>query len=99
MRPVVILSEAAADLEEGREFYELQEPGVGEYFVDSLPPDTEGLGLSHGVHPVRHGFHRMLSARFPFGIYYREREAETWIFAVLDSRRHPSWIRLELAGR
>jgi hypothetical protein len=99
VRAVVILSEAASDLEEGQEFYELQEPGLGEYFIDSLLADITSLGLFHGVHPVWHGFHRMLSARFPFGIYYRDHETETWVFAVFDLRRDPNWIRQELGAR
>ena len=99
MRAVVILTEAALDLEEGRKFYELQESGLGEYFIDSLLADIASLRLFHGVHRLQHGFHRMLSARFPFGIYYRERETETWVFAVLDLRRHPNWIRQELGAR
>ena len=33
---VVVLEDAAADLESGRLFYESREPGVGDYFVESL---------------------------------------------------------------
>jgi hypothetical protein len=36
---------------------------------------------------------------FPFGIYDRETETETKVFAVLDLRRDPNWIRKELAWR
>jgi hypothetical protein len=41
----------------------------------------------------------MLAGRLPFGIYYRETETETQIFAVLDLRRDPNWIRKELSWR
>jgi hypothetical protein len=34
---VVVLEDAAADLEAGRGFYERRERGVGESFVESLP--------------------------------------------------------------
>ena len=41
----------------------------------------------------------MLSKRFPFGIYY-EVEGETdFVYAILDMRRDPSWIRSELSKR
>jgi hypothetical protein len=43
--------------------------------------------------------YRLLARRFPFGIYYRETEAETQVLAVLDLRRDPNWIRNELAWR
>jgi hypothetical protein len=29
------------------------------------------LRLFYGLHFIHFGFHRMLSERFPFGIYYR----------------------------
>jgi hypothetical protein len=41
----------------------------------------------------------MLASRFPFGIYYREHGGETQVFAVLDLRRDPNWIRKELRKR
>jgi hypothetical protein len=41
----------------------------------------------------------MLATRFPFGIYYRAHGAQTQFFAVLDLRRNPNWIRMELGAR
>lgn len=41
----------------------------------------------------------MLASRFPFGIYYREHGDEIQVFAVLDLRRDPSWIRKEIGKR
>jgi hypothetical protein len=77
----------------------VQEVGIGEYYVDSLLTDIESLGGLSGIHPVHLGFHRMLASRFPFGIYYREHGAEIQVFAVLDLRRNPNWIRKELGRR
>lgn len=99
MRRVVVLTEAADDLERARDFYNAQESGIGEYFADSLVADIESLALYHGVHPLEFGFHRMLAQRFPFGIYYRETKDETQVFAVLDLRRNPNWIRNEISHR
>jgi hypothetical protein len=77
MRRVVVLEEAAEDIKRGREFYNLQEMGVGDYFEDTILSDIESLRLFHGIHSIHFGFHRMLSERFPFGIYYCETTAET----------------------
>jgi plasmid stabilization system protein ParE len=96
LKRVTILADAAEDIEAARDFYEAQEPGAGEYCVDSLLADIESLGLFSGIHPVHFGVHRMLASRFPFGIYYREHGDETQVFAVLDLRRDPNWIRKEL---
>ncbi|HRQ90920.1 MAG TPA: type II toxin-antitoxin system RelE/ParE family toxin, partial [Bacteroidia bacterium] len=69
MKSVIVYSDAANDLEEGRAFYDSQEPGVGDYFVDSILSDIERLPMRNGIHPIRFGFHRLLASRFPFGIY------------------------------
>jgi plasmid stabilization system protein ParE len=99
LKRVIILADAAEDIEAARDFYEAQEPGIGEYCVDSLLADIESLGLFSGIHPLHFEFHRMLASRFPFGIYYRELGNETQVFAVLDLRRDPNWIRKELGKR
>jgi hypothetical protein len=36
LKQVVVLADAAEDIEAARDFYEAQEPGVGVYCVDSL---------------------------------------------------------------
>jgi plasmid stabilization system protein ParE len=87
LKRVIILADAAEDIEAARDFYEAQEPGIGEYCVDSLLADIESLGLFSGIHPLHFEFHRVLASRFPFGIYYREVGKETQVFAVLDLRR------------
>ena len=99
MRRVLVLEEAAEDIEQARDFYDLQELGVGSYFADSITAEIEGLGLLHGVHSQDFGFYRRLSDRFPFGIYYRETLEATEVFAVLDLRRDPVWIYKELNTR
>lgn len=99
MRTVVVLAEAAEDIEQARDFYDALDPGVGDYCADSLLADIESLALYHGIHSRQFGFHRMLAHRFPFGIYYRETKPRTEVFAVLDLRRDPNWIRKELAWR
>jgi hypothetical protein len=99
MSTVVVLVEAAEDIEQARDFYDEQEPGIGDYCADSLVTDIESLALYHGIHSRYFGFYRMLAERFPFGIYYRETKTETQVIAVLDLRRDPNWIRKELSWR
>ena len=99
MKPVFVLSDAAEDLELGKSFYDSQEMGIGDYFVDSLLSDIESLRLFYGIHQTDFGFFRMLSLRFPFGIYYTVTETEVQVFAVLDLRKDPFWIRSELLAR
>jgi len=70
IKRIQILSDAAKDLEEGRDFYEEQEVDVGDYFWDSLLSDIEALVIFGGVHIKKFGYYRMLSKRFPYAIYY-----------------------------
>jgi len=98
-RTVIILDETASDLDAGKEFYDLQEEGIGLYFIDSLISDIESLRIFAGIHSRRFGFYRMLSKRFPFAIYYDVSEKFVQVAAVLDMRRNPAWIRQELKGR
>jgi len=96
---VVILEDAAADVELGRRFYEACETGVGDYFVESILADLSSLVIFAGIHPVYFGFHRMLSKRFPFGIYYEVENDIAYVYAILDLRRDPLWIRSQLEKR
>ena len=89
-----ILDAASQDLTDGYRFYERQEVGLGAYFLDSLFSDIDSLQLYAGIHVVFfERYHRALSKRFPFAIYYRLVKQEVLIYAVLDCRRNPAWIR------
>ena len=96
---LVILEDAAEDLELGEQFYESCATGVGDYFLDSILSDLDSLVLFAGVHPTYFGFHRMLSKRFPFGIYYEVEDDVVYVYAILDLRRDPLWIRKRLRER
>jgi len=94
---IKILSAAESDLEEGHRFYESQADGLGTYFLDTLYSDIDSLAYFAGMHRVVLGYHRLLSKRFPFAVYYRVADDEAIVFAVLDCRRNPSWIRKKLS--
>jgi len=91
---IEILDQAAHDLVEGFRFYEEQGEGLGSYFLTNLFVDIDSLLFSAGVHtkPYKH-YHRLLSRRFPFAVFYTVRENTILIRAVLDCRRNPAWIR------
>ncbi len=99
IKHIQIFSEAEADLEDGRLFYETQEQGVGEYFWDSLLSDIESLIIYAGVHSKEYGYYRMPSKRFPYSIYYDLNDNAAYIIAVLPERRNPNWIRYKLSNK
>ena len=96
---IVVLEDAAIDLETGRRFYESRERGIGDYFVESVLSDLDSLVLYAGIHGVHFGFHRMLSKRFPFGIYYEVEGDTVYVYAILDMRQDPLWIHAEITRR
>jgi hypothetical protein len=94
---VDISSDAEADLVDGFWFYERQSPGLGDYFRSCLIADIDSLAYHGGIHEIAHGYHRALSKRFPFCIYYSLAADVLIVVAVLDARRDPLWIRHRLA--
>jgi plasmid stabilization system protein ParE len=91
-----ILPEAERDLDLGAEFYDSQSPGAGSYFIRGLLDDIEGLLKHGGVHAKHRGFHRAMSHRFPFAIFYDLNGDVIDIYAVLDCRQDPAAIESRL---
>jgi hypothetical protein len=92
-----ILESAKIDLQEGFYLYEMQQTEIENYFIESLISDIESLRLNAGIHSIHFDkFYRLLSKRFPFAVYYRIQENEVRIYAILDCRRDPAWIRARL---
>lgn len=90
---IQILPSAMADLDEGKRFYDSQEPGIGDYYQDCLFSDIESLVLHGGIHRKVFSFHRLLSKRFPYAIYYRlDDRGVAVVYRVLDCRRDPKKI-------
>ena len=94
---IKVLSSAIEDLYEGRLFYEKQGEGLGEYFFDSLFSDIDSLLLYGGIHLKVFDYHRMLSKRFPYAIYYKlEKESGVVVYRVLDLRRDSKKLKQSL---
>lgn len=100
MKKIRISTDAVSDLNEGFRFYEQQEQGLGDYFISSLRADIEELKISGGTHRVVFlGFHRSLSQSFPYGIFYKATAELVTVYAIIDLRRDPDFIRRHLHGK
>lgn len=94
---IKILNSAIEDLINGYKFYERLGHGLGSYFIDSLFSDIDSLQLFAGVHQKCFGdYHRMLSRRFPYSIYYKTENDIVTVYAVLDCRQNPEKIKRKL---
>lgn len=89
-----ILELAIVDLEKGRDFYQSQQLGLGDYFLDSIFADVESLLLYAGTNQQFFGFYRLLAKRFPFAIYYQI-TTEIQIWRILDCRARPQHLLSE----
>ena len=88
---VRILTSAFNDLAAGREFYEDQGEGLGDYFLNSLFSEIDSLALYGGIHPKLMGHHRLLARRFPYAVYYKmDADGCAVVFRVLDCRQDPA---------
>ena len=89
-----IAASARRDLDEGFDFCQAQEIGLGDYFLSSVKADVESLRVTAGAHRIAYADnHRLLCKTFPFTVYYAKAGQEVTIFAVIDCRREPAWIR------
>ena len=93
---IVILRSAIEDLIRGQAFYERQGEGLGDYFEEALSADIDSLRLFAGIHAWAYGCRRMLSAKFPFAIYYDVVGDQVRVRAILDCRRDPKRIQNRL---
>ncbi len=90
---IQILPSAIGDLYSGRNFYEQQEFGLGDYFLDSLFSDIDSLLLYAGIHEKHIGYFRLLSTKFPYAVYYKITGDTILIYRVLDLRQNPEQIK------
>lgn len=91
---IVALEEVSFDLKLAEEFYEQQNQGLAIYFKDSIMSDIESLWLYAGIHLKVFGLYRLLSKRFPYGIYYEIKDniVIVIVVAILDLRQNPKMI-------
>ncbi len=99
IKDVIVLNEVKHDLDEGRDFYDKKENGIGNYFWDSLIADIDSLLIYAGIHSKRFGLYRMQAKRFPYAIYYDIQNEAAIVVAVLPMYRNPVWIKSKLKGR
>lgn len=93
-----IRKSAQEDLLAAAEFYDEQEPGLGDEVMLFLEQQIFSLPDLAGIHPSVQGFHRaVVQGRFPYyAIYYTLEPDGLHVRAVLDQRRSPKTLRLRL---
>ena len=94
---VALAQSAQDDLLDGYWFYEAQRAGIGNYFLEQLYGDINGLAIFAGIHAKAFStVHRTFSKRFPYGIYYVLDGDLATVVAILDTRQNPHNITARL---
>ena len=98
---IKITEYAKTDLEVAYNFYNSQKENLGDYFLEIILDEIKMLEVYGCLHQKIYGFHRMLSKKFPFGIYYDcdKKNKIIYIVAILDLRRNPKLIKKHLTER
>ncbi len=99
MKPIVIHSEAIAELDGTISYYDDQKVGLGLDFLAEVEQainkiqQNPNLGAIYNVEGLR----RYVIQRFPFLIFYTELEAVIWIVAIAHGKRKPNyWIQRQM---
>jgi plasmid stabilization system protein ParE len=95
-RRLVVRPDAAREATRAYDWYEDQSPGLGAEFLRALEAVFGAIRRAPALYPVVRGrTRRALVRRFPYGVFYAERDAsdpsdsEVVVLAIVHSRRHP----------
>ena len=83
-------SRALREIGEAQEWYEMQNPGLGEEFIAALELQLRRLEQAPLLYAeVIPGVRRAFLPRFPYGLFYAMRGELIQILAVLHDARNP----------
>ena len=89
------LAQATADIVSAAEWYDDQQPGLGDEFVAEVDVVIRSLARNAYAHSVR--FADVRCARLKrfkrYGVYYFVWQEEVIVFSVFHGSRHPRWLR------
>jgi toxin ParE1/3/4 len=91
---VVFLEEARREFFAASDYYESQQPGLGQRFAEEVDQAIRWVVENPDV-LTRRGIYRRLSLHiFPYYIPYIVRGSTLWVVAVAHARRRPEyWIK------
>lgn len=86
-----ILSKLASlELEEGKEYYNLQKETLGDEFAEHMRQNIDEIFKSPHLYPIIIApVHRKVISRFPYNIYYRVDDKAIVILSISHQHREP----------
>lgn len=99
MKRLRILPEVHDDVLEAVRWYDNQELGVGDHFLNTFRDVFDSLQRNPLIYPMVHQeFRRVLLRPFPYALYFRLHEEEAVVVMVFHTARNPEFMlqRLQL---
>lgn len=94
---LVILPEAAQDMDEAYAWYEGQRVGLGEDFLSCVDACFQGLLRTPEMHALVHeSYRRALVRRFPYSVFYEYTADTVTVYCVFHNSRDPAKWRKRL---
>jgi toxin ParE1/3/4 len=88
--PIFVRPAARQDLQDGRDWYEGQRPGLGADFVNAVDEVFVRIAASPELYPAEYrGVRRAGLHRFPYVVYYRITGSTVEVLAVIHGSRSP----------
>ena len=89
------IHEAAEDeISEAADFYDLENPGFGDVFINEVEKIIEDIVMYPEAAPIIQGrVRRKTMTKFPFSLIYSVREAQIRMLAVAHHKRRPFYWR------
>ena len=83
--------EAQQDIIHASAWYEKQQAGLGENFLEAVLKETSTLQTHPRAYPQKYrGTREIVMKRFPFLIIYRVEELHIFVHSVYHTRQHPN---------
>lgn len=90
MRQVVFRKQARLEFDEAGNWYEKERPGLGMEFLDEIQLLLQRIASTPEQFPMLYrDVRKAVTGRFPYCIYFRERDPRIVVLAVFHSARNP----------
>jgi len=90
VRDIILLPEAVADVAQAYWWYERQQAGLGDEFLQCLEAAYTCITNQPLHYPVRFdSFRRILLRRFPYAVYFEHDAANIYVHYVFQCAQHP----------
>lgn len=91
MRPVLFRRQARLEYDNAGDWYEKELPGLGMEFQAEIQLLIQRIASTPEQFPILHrDVRKAVARRFPYCIYFRERNQRIVILAVFHSARNPA---------